>query len=92
MLDCVTSLRNGADLLWIETAVPDLKDIASLVAAVREQVLHLVIIYNLLFILNIIVFIRVLLFLLLIILLLLFPPRCPLPSLCTTTAPPSTGL
>ena len=38
VLDCVTSLQNGADLLWIETATPDLKKISSLVNAVREQV------------------------------------------------------
>ena len=38
ILDCVTSLRNGADLLWIETATPDLKKISSLVNAVRAQV------------------------------------------------------
>ena len=38
ILDCVTSLKNGADLLWIETATPDLKKISSLVNAVRAQV------------------------------------------------------
>ena len=38
ILDCVTSLRNGADLLWIETATPDLQKISSLVNAVRAQV------------------------------------------------------
>ena len=38
ILDCVTSLTNGADLLWIETATPDLKKISSLVNAVRAQV------------------------------------------------------
>jgi len=38
ILDCVTSLQNGADLLWIETATPDLKKISSLVNAIREQV------------------------------------------------------
>ena len=38
VLDCVTSLQSGADLLWIETAVPDLKQISSLVNAIRTKV------------------------------------------------------
>ena len=38
ILDCVTSLQSGADLLWIETAVPNLKQISSLVNAIRTQV------------------------------------------------------
>ena len=38
VLDCITSLQSGADLLWIETAVPDLKQISSLVNAIRTQV------------------------------------------------------
>ena len=38
VLDCVTSLRNGADLLWIETPIPNLSKIASLVSAIRAQV------------------------------------------------------
>jgi len=37
ILDCVTSLQHGADLLWIETPIPNLKKIASLVAAIRAQ-------------------------------------------------------
>ena len=31
-------LYTGADLLWIETPIPNLKKIASLVAAIRAQV------------------------------------------------------
>lgn len=31
-------LFTGADLLWIETPIPNLKKIASLVAAIRAQV------------------------------------------------------
>ena len=31
-------LYSGADLLWIETPIPNLKKIASLVAAIRAQV------------------------------------------------------
>jgi len=46
VLDCVTSLQNGADLLWIETATPDLKKISSLVNAVREQVPTAKLVYN----------------------------------------------
>ena len=38
VLDCVTSLQNGADLLWIETPIPNLSKIASLVSAIRAQV------------------------------------------------------
>ena len=38
VLDCITSLQNGADLLWIETAVPNLKQISSLVNAIRTKV------------------------------------------------------
>ena len=38
ILDCITSLQSGADLLWIETAVPNLKQISSLVNAIRTQV------------------------------------------------------
>ena len=32
-------LYSGADLLWIETPIPNLKKIASLVAAIRAQVI-----------------------------------------------------
>ena len=46
VLDCVTSLKNGADLLWIETPVPNLKKIASLVTAIREQAPHAKLVYN----------------------------------------------
>ena len=38
ILDCVTSLQSGADLLWIETAVPNLKQLSGLVNAIRTQV------------------------------------------------------
>ncbi len=35
--DCITSLRDGgADLLWIETATPNVKQIASMVSRIRE--------------------------------------------------------
>merc|ERR1712156_1179930 len=38
ILDCVTSLQHGADLLWIETPKPELEAISSMVNAVRRQV------------------------------------------------------
>merc|ERR1712117_364539 len=46
VLDCVTSLQSGADLLWIETAVPNLKQISSLVNAIRTQVPNAKLVYN----------------------------------------------
>merc|ERR1712059_144034 len=46
VLDCVTSLQNGADLLWIETPVPNLEKIASLVRAIRTQVASAKLVYN----------------------------------------------
>jgi len=46
VLDCITSLQNGADLLWIETAVPNLKQISSLVNAIRTKVPNAKLVYN----------------------------------------------
>ena len=46
VLDCITSLENGADLLWIETATPDLHEIASMVNRVREVVPNAKLVYN----------------------------------------------
>jgi isocitrate lyase len=46
VLDCVTSLQNGADLLWIETPIPNLSKIASLVSAIRAQVPSAKLCYN----------------------------------------------
>merc|ERR1712156_1115095 len=46
ILDCVTSLQHGADLLWIETPIPYLKKIASLVAAIRAQAPNAKLCYN----------------------------------------------
>ena len=36
MLDCITSLQNGADLLWIETEKPHIEQIAGMVDRIRE--------------------------------------------------------
>jgi isocitrate lyase len=46
VLDCVTSLQHGADLLWIETPVPNLERIATLVTAIRAQVPSAKLVYN----------------------------------------------
>ncbi len=46
VLDCVTSLQSGADLLWIETEKPNVKQIAELVNRVREQVPNAKLVYN----------------------------------------------
>lgn len=46
VLDCVTSLQNGADLLWIETDTPNVKQIAELVNRVREVVPNAKLVYN----------------------------------------------
>ncbi|KNC68756.1 isocitrate lyase [Pseudoalteromonas ardens] len=46
VLDCVTSLQSGADLLWIETEKPNVEQIAELVNRVREQVPNAKLVYN----------------------------------------------
>jgi isocitrate lyase len=46
VLDCVTSLQNGADLLWIETAKPDIKEISKLVNRIKEEVPDAKLVYN----------------------------------------------
>ena len=46
VLDCVTSLQNGADLLWIETEKPHVGQIAEMVNAIREQVPDAKLVYN----------------------------------------------
>ena len=46
VLDCITSLQNGADLLWIETPTPDLKQIAAMVNRVRAVVPNAKLVYN----------------------------------------------
>nr|WP_070959769.1 isocitrate lyase [Hyphomonas sp. Mor2] len=45
--DCISSLtEGGADLLWIETATPNVDDIASMVNAIRETVPNAKLAYN----------------------------------------------
>jgi isocitrate lyase len=46
VLDCVTSLQNGADLLWIETEKPHVGQIATMVNRIREQVPNAKLVYN----------------------------------------------
>ena len=46
VLDCITSLKNGADLLWIETPDPHVGKMAKLVNAVREEVPNAKLVYN----------------------------------------------
>jgi isocitrate lyase len=46
VLDCITSLQNGADLLWIETEKPHIEQIASMVDRIREVVPTAKLAYN----------------------------------------------
>ncbi|MFT4798547.1 MAG: isocitrate lyase [Candidatus Azotimanducaceae bacterium] len=46
ILDCVTSLTHGADLLWIETEKPHVGQIAEMVDAVRQHVPDAKLVYN----------------------------------------------
>ncbi|MFT4712334.1 MAG: isocitrate lyase [Candidatus Azotimanducaceae bacterium] len=46
VLDCVTSLAHGADLLWIETEKPNVAQIAEMVDAVREHIPNAKLVYN----------------------------------------------
>ena len=46
VLDCITSLQNGADLLWIETPTPNVKQIAHMVNRIREVVPTAKLVYN----------------------------------------------
>jgi isocitrate lyase len=46
VLDCITSLQNGADLLWIETPTPDVGQIAKMVNRVKEVIPNAKLVYN----------------------------------------------
>ena len=46
VLDCITSLEHGADLLWIETEKPNVEQIAAMVNAVREVRPEAKLVYN----------------------------------------------
>jgi isocitrate lyase len=46
VLDCITALQNGADLLWIETEKPHIGQIAGMVDRVRAVVPNAKLVYN----------------------------------------------
>ncbi|MEZ5557956.1 MAG: isocitrate lyase [Pseudomonadales bacterium] len=46
VLDCITSLEHGADLLWIETEKPNVKQIADMVNAIRKVRPEAKLVYN----------------------------------------------
>ncbi len=46
VLDCITSLQNGADLLWIETEKPHISQIGGMVNAIREVIPNAKLVYN----------------------------------------------
>jgi isocitrate lyase len=46
VLDCITSLQNGADLLWIETDTPNVKQIAQMVNRVKAVMPNAKLVYN----------------------------------------------
>ena len=46
VLDCITSLRHGADLLWIETEKPHVEQIAGMVDAIRAEIPNAKLVYN----------------------------------------------
>jgi isocitrate lyase len=46
VLDCITSLQSGADLLWIETEKPHVGQIAEMVNEIRETVPDAKLVYN----------------------------------------------
>jgi isocitrate lyase len=46
VLDCITSLQNGADLLWIETEKPHIEQIGKMVDRVRKVIPNAKLAYN----------------------------------------------
>ena len=46
VLDCITALENGADLLWIETEKPHIEQIAGMMDRVREAHPNAKLVYN----------------------------------------------
>ncbi len=46
VLDCITALQNGADLLWIETEKPHVDQIASMVDRIRAVIPNAKLVYN----------------------------------------------
>lgn len=46
VLDCITSLQHGADLLWIETEKPHIGQISGMVNRIREVIPNAKLVYN----------------------------------------------
>jgi len=46
VLDCITSLQSGADLLWIETEKPHVGQIGAMVDRIREVIPNAKLVYN----------------------------------------------
>ena len=46
VLDCITSLQNGADLLWIETEKPHVGQIWGMVSRIRDVIPNAKLVYN----------------------------------------------
>ncbi len=46
VMDCIASLQNGADLLWIETEKPNIEQIAAMVDRIRAVVPNAKLVYN----------------------------------------------
>ncbi|MFT7531894.1 MAG: isocitrate lyase, partial [Gammaproteobacteria bacterium] len=46
VLDCIASLQNGADLLWIETEKPHIGQISGMVNRIREVIPNAKLVYN----------------------------------------------
>jgi isocitrate lyase len=46
VLDCITALQNGADLLWIETEKPHIAQIGGMVNAIRKVIPNAKLVYN----------------------------------------------
>jgi isocitrate lyase len=46
VLDCIAALRNGADLLWIETEKPHIGQIGGMVRRIREVIPDAKLVYN----------------------------------------------
>ena len=46
VLDCIASLQNGADLLWIETEKPHIGQIGGMVNRIREVIPNAKLVYN----------------------------------------------
>ena len=46
ILDCITSLQNGADLIWIETEKPHIGQIGSMIKEIKKTIPNAKLVYN----------------------------------------------